>query len=731
MLAASAPATAGQLAAAPVRLSSSASPALPAGATPLGALPAQTRLTVDVGLAVRNETLLDTWLAGLANQKSPYFARFVGPAQFGALFGLTPAQLATTTAGLRSLGLSPAAVDPTRLVVSVTATAAELDRAFGITELSYRLAGGRIAYANSVAPRIPAALAPYVQGITGLSNLYLPSSQAARGPAMSNRAVPAGPAVPAAGPRPCTAAVDAAVNGGGYTADQIANHYTIAPLYAEGDRGQGVHVALAELDPNLASDITSYETCYGITTPISYITVAPGVGTGAGQGEAAIDIEAIAGIAPGAIIDVYQAPIKSPTAILDIARRVVNRHADQVLADTWGLCEQFAGGSLIQQYQAEFKAAAMAGITVTAASAFHGSTACYNPAATNPSKALSALAPASSNFVLSVGATTLPSSGVFAAEHVWNASSEGKTGGASGGAISNLCMPFYQDLNQLLPKVYPAPILGLINKWTQKNPPCANPVSDPHGYKREVNDLSADGDPNTGYAFLYNGTWGAWGGTSTSATLVAAMAALIDASPLCGPAGWQSGAAGMFPSAVYAMTSINQLFIYKSSPLIWRDVTSGNNDFTPSGYTGGLYPATKGYDLPSGLGTPLMTALILPKANPGLTAFICHWFGKTSLITESTVSATPKSAKAGHKVTLTIRGKGYVTIPGAVFANINYDNNLKRAMQVNVHCSSRTTCTLTLPGSLPARAYQIDMYVNGFGACRTCSQFAKFTFVKP
>jgi subtilase family serine protease len=731
-LAATTPAAAGQAAAAPMRLAGSAAPALPAGATSLGALPAQTRLTVDVGLAIRNAAGLDTWLAGLANQKSPYFKKFVGPAQFGALFGLTTAQLATVTEGLRSLGLSPAAADPNRLIVSVTATAAEFDRAFGITELRYRLADGRIAYANSAAPRVPAALAPYIQGVAGLSNLYLPSSMSVRAPSVSGRTAAAGPAVPAAtGPRPCTAAVDAAVKAGAYTADEVANHYTIAPLYAQGDRGQGVHVALAELDPNLASDITTYKTCYGITTPISYITVAPGVGTGAGLGEAAIDIEGIAGIAPGATIDVYQAPIKSVTAILDIARRVVNRNVDRVFADTWGECEADAGSSLIQQYQAEFKAAAMAGITVTAATAFHGSTACYNPSATNPSKALSTLTPSSSNFVLAVGATTMPSAGMLSTERVWNGSALGKNSGASGGGVSNLCMPFYQDLNQLNSKLYPAPIPGVISKLTKSNPPCANPGSDPHGYKREVPDLSADGDPNTGYAFLYNGAWGGWGGTSTSAILVAAMAALIDASPLCGPQGWQSGAAGLFAPGVYAMTSLNLPFLYKTSQLIWRDVTSGNNDFTPSGYTGGLYPATKGYDMATGLGSPLLTALVLPRANPGLAAFMCHYFGKDNLITESTISASPRTAKAGHKVTLTIRGKGYVTIPGAVFANINFNNNLMRALQVNVHCASRTTCTLTLPGSLPARAYQINLYVNGFGACRTCSQFAKFTFVKP
>ncbi len=37
----------------------------------------------------------------------------------------------------------------------------------------------------------------------------------------------------------------------------------------------------------------------------------------------------------------------------------------------------------------------------------------------------------------------------------------------------------------------------------------------------------------------------------------------------------------------------------------FTDVTSGTNDYTPDGYNGGLYPAGPGYDMATGLGTPL------------------------------------------------------------------------------------------------------------------------------
>ena len=42
----------------------------------------------------------------------------------------------------------------------------------------------------------------------------------------------------------------------------------------------------------------------------------------------------------------------------------------------------------------------------------------------------------------------------------------------------------------------------------------------------------------------------------------------------------------------------------------FNDITSGNNDYTTSGYTGGLFKSTKGYDLASGLGSPKAATLI-------------------------------------------------------------------------------------------------------------------------
>ena len=88
----------------------------------------------------------------------------------------------------------------------------------------------------------------------------------------------------------------------------MSSQTTSAQRYEEGDYGQGIRIGVAELEPNLTSDIAAYKSCYGLSTKVNYIKVDGGAGSGAGSGEAALDIEMLAGLAPKATIDVYQAP---------------------------------------------------------------------------------------------------------------------------------------------------------------------------------------------------------------------------------------------------------------------------------------------------------------------------------------------------------------------------------------------------------------------------------------
>ena len=72
--------------------------------------------------------------------------------------------------------------------------------------------------------------------------------------------------------------------GGSYTADQYASAYGFSSLYQRGDFGAGQTVALVEFESNLSSDIASYQSCYGVSPPVTYVPVDGGAGGGSGSG---------------------------------------------------------------------------------------------------------------------------------------------------------------------------------------------------------------------------------------------------------------------------------------------------------------------------------------------------------------------------------------------------------------------------------------------------------------
>lgn len=730
-------------AATPVALTSSASAPVPAGSVRLGAVPAATEIHVDVGLSLGNQAGLTALLNGLANPKSRYFHDFLGKGQFGPMFGLSLAQIGQVSAGLRSLGLDPGPVDSGRLLIPVTATAAQLEHAFDTTLVSYRLPGGRVGYANSVAPKVPAAIAPYIEGVIGLDNLAVPQhmSQLAQIPAKPvARPAPAKPAAlrtdlpvtPSAaaahGPTACTAATDTAIDYNGFTAPELAEHYGLNGLYGMGDLGQGVHVAVAELEPNLASDISEYESCYGITTRVSYISVDGGAGSGAGAGEAALDLENIAGLAPDAVIDDYDAPNTRGTALLDVVSDVADKKQDQVLSISWGLCELDEDSSLLTAYDNVWEQLDSEGITVASAAGDYGPTDCYDPGSSTSSDALAVGSPASTPDGLSVGGTTITSESEASSEKAWDGNTSAP-GAGGGGLSSDFCMPDYQDYNQIT-STLPA-IPGLISKYSKTNASCKS-SADPKGYIRQTPDLSAAASGSDPYVVYYNSNWAAEYGTSASTGLVAASAALIDASPYCSSRGWGSGAVGLLPQALYGVATAGSSLIYTSHEGILSDVTSGNTDYTPTGYTGGLYPAAKGYDMASGLGAPLLSGLYgLPAFNPSITSNMCHYFAASSASKVSTTSISPRYGKAGKKVTVTIKGSGFLRVPDTDVADVNTNNNTKSVTEVYANCSSRSVCKVTLPAER-AGTYEVEMVVVRYLACLDgCKVYAKFVFAGP
>jgi kumamolisin len=549
-------------------------PIVPATATALGALAPATTLHVTVTLLPSHPAALASYADAVATPGSGVYHRYLTPAGFTARFAPTTSQVTAVAAELRADGLHPAAAAADRLAIRVTGTAGELARTFDTSFVRYRLASGRVAYANTTAPLLSGAAAGLVQGVIGLDSITLPHREGVT-LARPGRSTSSAPHVATGGPQPCSAAKSAGTNNDSYTADQISSAYSFSSLYGAGDLGAGQTVALYELEPDLTSDISAYQSCYGTSASVTYTKVDGGSGSGAGQGEAALDIEDVIGLAPKVSVLVYQGP-NSNSGAYDTYNSIISADTAKVVSTSWGECESQEGSSAASAENTLFEEAATQGQTIAAAAGDDGSEDC----GTN---ALAVDDPASQPYVTGVGGTTLSSLGPPPTEKVWNDASEGT--GAGGGGISTLWkMPTFQS---------GAPAsLDVINSRSSGTQCGAASGT----YCREVPDVTADADPYTGYVVYYDGSWTGIGGTSAAAPLWAAFVALTNASSSCG--GTDIGYADPDLYAVAGGSGYSSDF---------HDITSGNNDYT--GTHSGTFPAGSGYDMASGLGSPDGAAL--------------------------------------------------------------------------------------------------------------------------
>jgi subtilase family serine protease len=497
-----------------------------------------------VALAPRNRSALAAYAAAVTNPGSALYRHYLTVAQFAGRFGASTTAIAKVKAALAARGVTVGAVAADRLALEVT-TPAETLQASAATDR------------DSISPS--ASLAD--GGVDGLVAAVIGPGAAAPSASVSLRPGPvldSGPpwrasvAPHTAGAQPCAAARAAAASTGAHTADEIASAYGLSGYYGAGDEGQNVTIAAYELEPFSASDVAAYQACYGTATAVTRVAVDGGAGAGPGAGEAAMDVEDLIGLVPQASIKVYEGP-PTGSGAYDTYSRIVSDDAARVISTSWGLCEALEGSVPASVENVVFEEAAVQGQSLLASSGDQGSDDCGDGQRSVDD-------PASQPWVTAVGATSLQGS----SNVVWN-----DWLGATGGGVSSLWgRPAYQNTAA----------------QSQSGATCGSA-----GLScREVPDISVDGDPGTGYAAYYRGSWREVGGTSVSAPTVAALAALADASPACRgrPIGFLNP--GLYRAAADAYAAD------------FHDVTSGSNAFdSVAGFAAG-----PGYDMASGLGTP-------------------------------------------------------------------------------------------------------------------------------
>ena len=507
---------------------------------------------------------------------------------------------------MRAGGLRVGAPTANHLTIPVSGTVAEVQRAFSVTEAQVRLPSGRSAFANDRAPRLAAGIAPSIQVVLGLDDVVRQQPQGlTRARRAAHRVAAARPHAVGSGPAPCSAATMV----GGYTADEIAGAYGMGSYYPSNE-GAGQTVALVEFEAYDPNDIAAYQSCYQTSTAVTNVNVdgGPGAFNGGDDGEATLDIDQIIGLAPKANVLVYQASMfDSQDAVLNA---IASQDVAKVVSSSWGGCEAQTGLQVINAEATALQEMAAQGQSFFISSGDSGSTMCYQTR-TRADTGLSVIDPGSQPFATGVGGTflgnadgTIPTDGSYAGEGVWNdggADAAGDQASGTGGGVSLVWpMPSYQS--------GAAAGLGVVQANSSRA--CAGQLC------RQVPDVSADADPSSGYVVLSGGVWQVAGGTSASAPLWAAFTALANASPACRgfTVGFENPALYAIAGTAYAAnfhdvtrpTPFTGAMGEANNPATndtWSD-TPDNPD-NPSD----LYPVLPGYDMATGLGSPIANTL--------------------------------------------------------------------------------------------------------------------------
>ncbi len=518
-------------------------------------------LNLSISLQFRNSDELDSLLNALSNPLSPQYHQYLTPDQFDQLFAPTPDEAQQVATYLQSQGLTVTTIASNNLLIDATGTVAQVQQAFS-TQINIYQLGTRTFYANASAPSVPLSISPLIASINGLDNSAQPQ------PLYQRLAAQRAKSLVQQRSRQVKQAKHANqfATPSGYGPNDLAGAYDAATLHNMGILGDNQTVALYELDGYQPNDVAQYAKMYNLNNPNLSNVLVDGFNGTAGQNavEVELDIEMIAAMAPHANQLVYEGP-NTPQGMNDTYNKIVTDNKAQIVSISWGLCETSSGPGELQTLDNIFKQGAAQGMSFFAAA---GDSGAYDCADTN----LAVGSPASDPYVTSVGGTTLQlNNGTYSSETVWSnpkSISHGPEGAGGGGGLSKT---FKQPSWQVGS--------GVNNQYS-------------NGY-RELPDVTADADPSTGYAIYCTVTnagcnasgWLVVGGTSAAAPVWAGSAALVNQY-------LQSNGQKLIG---YANPTLYMLFNAQQGFPAFHDITTGNNLY---------YPATAGYDLASGMGSP-------------------------------------------------------------------------------------------------------------------------------
>jgi hypothetical protein len=447
----------------------------PASAKLIGRMPGSQQLRLAITLPLRNQEQLHTLLQQLEDPTSPNYHRYLTSTQFTEDFGPTVVEYQQVIGFARSHGLTVTHTSPSRRLLDVAGSVANIDLAFQVTMQVYQHpTENRTFYAPNVEPTADSGIP--VLGVAGLTDRVL------RHPASLHPLSPdsAHPDTTGSG------------SGGLFLGSDIrAAYYGTGPL-----AGSGQALALSE-GPWNVSDVQAYFKAAGQTLNVPIVTEVLtgqnpdciGLPPSCDDGEEVIDIEQIISMAPGAsVLIVYEG-----VSEVDEFDAYATDNIAKVMSFSFGIGDGNAATDegYFQQFHAQgqnfFVASGDAG-------AFDGEGGW----------------PGFSQNVTDVGGTDLVTSspgGPWQSETTWT----GSGGGWCDSTIPPPAGPCYQSPYDAIP-TYQVPVINSSNGGST--------------LYRNVPDVAAEA--NTDNYFCGNGSCGGIGGTSLAAPRFAGFVALVN-----------------------------------------------------------------------------------------------------------------------------------------------------------------------------------------------------------
>jgi len=351
---------------------------------------------------------LNEYLAALQDRSSPNYHHWLTPTQFGAAYGVGPSDLQTVQSWLQGHGFKIEETPQGRNVIAFSGTIGQLESAFNTSIHSFQI-NGEHHFANVNDPKIPAALAPVIQGIAHLNDFH-PKPLSMRGStgiydSSTMTIKPDFTLFSGTTPLLYTDPADAATI---YDTPNAA----LNPAYTGTTYdGAGVNIGIVG-DSNVSlTDITNYRVAFlGETLSTANIPTVVIDGNDPGQNgdqpEGLLDNEIAGGLAPKAKIYFY---ISSNTdlqsGLFDAIFRAIGDNTVSILNISFGECEADMGTSGNAAILEANEQAAAQGISVVVSSGDSGSATCDSSGSAAAQYGLAVNGLASTPYNIAVGGT--------------------------------------------------------------------------------------------------------------------------------------------------------------------------------------------------------------------------------------------------------------------------------------------------------------------------------------